>query len=448
MVDTRQLRGRRVVVWGLGRFGGGVGAAHWLCRQGAAVTIVDRAPATELDESVEFLRGLPIRFELGGEDRVHFESADLVVINPAIPKRRSETYAWLAAQGIPWTTEINLFLERCPCPIAAVTGSFGKSTAATLLATALRAARDGPVHLGGNLGGSLLPDLERMTPADVVVLELSDAQLCDVPRIARRPDFAIITNVVPHHLDRHGSFETYARVKCNVFRGPRPARAVVVGPVTVPADRIILSELSSCGCERLDAAPPQPPLALSLIGEHNETLAAQVWSLLRHLRYDGDAARSALEAFSGLPHRLERLSSVGGVSFINDSKSTSPACTLAAIEATPGPLIAIVGGSSAGEPLDDAAGTLARRCRAVVAVGASRRAWLEAARTAGVAAVFAAADVPEAVRLAIGAARPGDTVLFSPGGPSFDQFPNFERRGAAFREAVAAIVGDRLISRR
>ncbi len=441
MVAPPELRHRRVVVWGLGRFGGGVGVARWLCAQRAEVTVVDRARAGDLAESVSALDGLPIQFHLGGEHPAAFAEADLVVVNPAVPRNRSELFRRIVDSGRAWTTEINLFLERCPCPILGVTGSFGKSTAATLLASALRGAHHGAVHLGGNIGGSLLGDLEAMSADDRVVLELSDAQLLDVPRIERRPDFAVITNIVPHHLERHASFAAYARAKCNIFAGPSAARAVVIGPVAAGAQAVVQACLDASGCEVLPVQTPEPPLRTSLLGAHNAALAAQVWTLLRRVECATAPARAALESFGGLPHRLERIACVAGVTFINDSKSTSPACTKAAVDATPGTLVAIVGGSSTGESLGEAARTLARRCRAVITVGASAGEWADSLSDAGARRVESATSVSDAVRAAFAAASEGDSVLFSPGGPSFDEFPNYEHRGRAFCDAIARIAG-------
>ena len=217
------ITGRRVLVWGLGRLGGGVGATRWLVEQGGEVTVMDAAGERDLAQSVASLAGLPVRFRLGIEDTSLLGSTDLVVVNPAVNKRRSPFFACLARSGVPWTTELNLFMQRCPGFVVGITGTYGKSTTASMIATVLRAAAHEPkVFLGGNIGRSLLTELPGATnrrgiqPCDWVVVEMSSAQLEDLPRIDARPKAAVITNISPHHLDRHGSFDAYLKVKCGI----------------------------------------------------------------------------------------------------------------------------------------------------------------------------------------------------------------------------------------
>ena len=153
---SRTLKGLRVLVVGLGRFGGGVGVTRWLAGEGAVVTVTDQATPESLEESVAAIAGLGVTLHLGGHDPRDLDPTDLVVVNPAV--------------------EINLFCERCPAVVIGVTGSYGKSTTCAMLAAALRAACDTGVYLGGNIGRSLLPDLPEMRGSDIVILEMSNAQ--------------------------------------------------------------------------------------------------------------------------------------------------------------------------------------------------------------------------------------------------------------------------------
>ena len=156
---SESLAGKKVLVMGLGRFGGGVAVAKWLVQQEAVVTVNDAEPADKLEESIRHLDGLPITFKLGGHQLEDFLAADLLVINPAVDKQKSSVVQQALARGIPFTTEMNLFLERCRALTIGVTGSVGKSTTTTLIHEALKAALPPPtnVHLGGNIGKSLLP---------------------------------------------------------------------------------------------------------------------------------------------------------------------------------------------------------------------------------------------------------------------------------------------------
>ena len=168
------LRGKRVVVMGLGRFGGGVGVSRWLAHQGARVLVTDLADHAALDGSLAQLAELPIEYRLGSHDDRDLQGADLLVVNPAVHKERSEFFQEAVARGIPWTTEINLFLDRCPGRVIGVTGTVGKSTTAAMIHRILTGRGGQPMHpvgragfrvyLGGNIGGSLMEDLATMSP--------------------------------------------------------------------------------------------------------------------------------------------------------------------------------------------------------------------------------------------------------------------------------------------
>ena len=210
-----KLAGRKVTVVGLGHFGGGVGVSRWLCGQGARVTVTDAAPADKLADSVAQLSDLDVTFHLGGHEEKDFTRADLLVVNPAVPKELPLLAAARQA-GVPRTSEINLFIQRCPARIVGITGSVGKSTTTAMIGDILR--RRFTTHVGGNIGGSLLESLDRISPSDVVVLELSSFQLEDLPLIAVSPHLAVVTNLKPNHLDRHGTLEAYGEAKKNIFR--------------------------------------------------------------------------------------------------------------------------------------------------------------------------------------------------------------------------------------
>ena len=217
------MRDRRVVVMGLGRFGGGVGVSRWLAREGAKVTVTDLADESELTESIAELQGLAIEFHLGEHDPGDLDDAELLVVNPAVDKSQSDFVQAARARGIPISSEMNLFFERCPAKIIGITGSTGKSTTAAMIFDVLYAqvkqltGQPENVWLGGNIGESLLSDLPDMTPRDYAVLELSSFQLDDLASLGKSPQVSILTNLTPHHLDRHGSFDNYIRAKMNIF---------------------------------------------------------------------------------------------------------------------------------------------------------------------------------------------------------------------------------------
>jgi len=466
---SRDFRGCRVLVWGLGRLGGGVGVTRWLVEQGADVTVMDRAAADNLSDSVASLDSLNVRYRLGTEDEALLEAADIVIVNPAIDKARSSFFASLVRRGVPWTTELNLFLERCPAFSIGVTGTYGKSTTAAMTAAALSENIGGAkprgstyadtsrglkprgsayadaaaVFLGGNIGRSLLPDLQAMRARDWAVIEMSDAQLEDLPRIDARPNVAVITNVSLHHQSRHDSFEAYLAVKCRIVGDRGRTETVVLGPMADGVRGRILDRLRGTSLRVVCVDAASTAIELALPGRHNQANAQTALALCRLLGVGEPAARSALARFPGLPHRLQFVDTRGGVGFVNDSKSTSPSCTVAAVESFEQPLVVIVGGLEGQDALERCAATLVERCRAVICIGQSARRYERALRLASgggtTPSLFHADDVPRAVRLAASQAWPGDVVLFSPGAASYDHYPNFEARGEHFIRAVHSL---------
>jgi len=464
------VAGRRVLVVGLGRFGGGVGVTRWLVAQGAKVTVTDQAAHQSLTESVEAIADLPVALHLGTHDEHDLDSTDLVIVNPAVNKSTSDFFQALVRRGIPWTTEMNLFCERCPATVIGVTGSYGKSTTCAMLAEVFEAARRAgavsfrAVHLGGNIGRSLLSELDVMDERDLVVLEMSNAQLEDQPRINWAPDVAVITNLFPHHLDRYGSFAGYVQAKLNIVRDPTGRSPVIVGELHPEAEPLLTAALEERVYQpmkidrRVPVVPADPPVELRVPGRHNQMNAACVLTVCRVIMgRDESVARKALAQFRGLPHRLEHVRNLKGVDYYNDSKSTAPAATIIALEAiadspeprisgcveSPRKIVTIVGGQRKEVSLSECATTLARYCRVVICMGESGADFAQAVQRLGAGfrppKIHAVAALPEAVRLAHAEAKPGDVVLFSPGAPSFDQYANFTERGAHFSELVQAL---------
>ncbi len=491
------ISGQRVLVVGLGRFGGGSGVTRWLVSQGARVTVTDQAPAESLVESIEGLGGLPLTLHLGGHDPADLQQCDLVIVNPGVVKSKSAFFQEIIRRGIPWTTEINLFCQRCPAPVIGVTGSFGKSTTCAMLAEALQASLAAPVmirghtkrpmftavRLGGNIGYSLLMDLPDILISDIVVLELSNAQLEDLPRINWVPDVAVITNLWPHHLDRYSSFKEYVSAKLNILRTTcnrqqaignrqqatssglwdqlssrsRPTQTLVVGDLDPQAEAMLEERLAARSLvlpaqpspfELVRVDPAACPTTLRIPGKHNQANAACVRTVCSTLGLAEDGVRATLAAFAGLPHRIQYVATIEGVDYFNDSKSTSPAATQVAVESFDRPIVAIVGGQCQEVPLTILAEILVRSCQAVICTGESGATLAEAVRGAAVPSRPVAHRVErldDAVRMARHVARSGDVVLFSPGAPSFDRYTNFTQRGDHFVQLVQAMQNSRLV---
>ena len=430
------MEGQRVVVMGLGRFGGGVGVTRWLCGQGARVTVTDLAPAEQLAESVAKLAGLDVTFRLGGHDEADLDACDLLVVNPAVP---NEAPFLIAAnrRGVPITTEINLFCQRCPGRLIGITGSVGKSTTAAMTAEVL--ATTYRTHLGGNIGRSLLDEIAEGTIKEghLVVLELSSFQLERMAAIRLSPPVALVTNLRPNHLDRHGTLDAYADAKKNIFRFQKPQDLLIVSA----EDPAVSAWAAEAPGRVATFGVVDAPFELVLPGQHNQLDAQAAWAIGKALGVTRQAAAAALRDFRGLPHRLALVAERGGVRFFDDSKATTPDSALVALRSfEAGTVVAIVGGYDKHVPLDELCRQLARHCKAVVATGQVGEqlaqgvlAHMPSERRSAVALE---PSFDAAVAAAMRQAAPGDVVLLSPACASYGQFTNFMERGRRFQSLV------------
>jgi len=449
---------------GLGVFGGGSGVTRFLCARGAEVTVTDLLDREALAGSVEALSDLPVCWRLGEHREEDLLGADMVVVNPAIP-RTAKLVERCRTAGVRLETEMNLFLKLCPAPIVGITGSNGKTTTSSLLA-AMASTEEPRVWLGGNLGRSLLPVIDEIDPNHRVVLELSSFQLEDARAIDRRPDISVVVNLSPNHLDRHGSYESYLEAKQEILRdGPSPNLAVrnvddadcalwaertTRSVVAVSVDRRKLpgggihADLAAGVVTVVDAQGAGETLFrredLRLVGDFNVSNAALAGAAALGMGVSYDAIAAGVRAFEGVRHRLELLASVNGVRYYNDSIATTPESTIAALEALGPDVILICGGASKGASYDELGATARRRARAVIVLGTTAEEIAAAIGHAdGGPEIAPAEDLPAALGVARRLARPGDRVVLSPACASYDQFRNFQERGELFRHLVEKI---------
>jgi UDP-N-acetylmuramoylalanine--D-glutamate ligase len=428
--------GCNVTVFGLGRFGGGVGAVRWLCSQGARVTVVDQASAQSLADSISSLSDCRFELHLGRPQEADFTQCDLLVLNPAIPP--DNPHVQRARQhGATITTEINLFLRRCPGRVVGITGTVGKSTVTAMTGAVLEAA--GKVWVGGNIGRSLLPDLEKISPEDPVVLELSSFQLEHTPAVGISPEIALVTNLAANHLDRHQTLEAYARAKKNIFRLQGPQDVLILNRAC-PATSGWAKEAPG----KVDwFDPSDEPFELALPGRHNQANAQAAWAVARQFGIGREDAGRRLADFNGLPHRLQPVHESRGVKWFNDSKCTTPEGVCVALDAfAPRKSLLIVGGYDKQVGFEELGKALAHRAKAVIAMGQTAPAILssvESARNAGLPLCQDVEDLSHAVALCAELAQNGDAVLLSPGCASYDMFDNYQQRGEAFVRLVRVL---------
>ncbi len=428
---------------GLGRFGGGLGAARYLASRGARVLVTDLSPPEKLAEPLAEIEPLVrsglVTTRLGEHRAEDFANTDLVVANPAVPHPWDNQYLLAAkAAGVPVTTEIQLQIERLPSRdrVVGITGSVGKSTTTAMIAHALRGAGR-TVLLGGNIGGSLL---EREVPADAwVVLELSSFMLHWLGTAPQpwSPAVAVCTNIAPNHLDWHGSMEHYTASKQHLVRHQRSGDRAVLGPT--------LADWASLTPARSTIVNQPVAEALTVPGAHNRLNAAV--ALETALATDPTLNRkqllASLQSFAGLEHRLALCHRAGSGKearfYFNDSKCTTPEATLTAVASlaeasgSPAHIHLIAGGYDKKADLTPISG-LAPGLAGLYCIGDTGPSIADAAGEAK--GVHRCGTLDTAVRTAIERMRPGDALLLSPGCASWDQFTNYEHRGNAFVRLV------------
>jgi UDP-N-acetylmuramoylalanine--D-glutamate ligase len=456
-LDLASLRGKRATVMGLGLFGGGVETARFLAKRGLRVTVTDLRGERELAESIAQLSGVDVRYALGGHRTEDFDSTELVVANPAVAPS-SPFLAAARAAGVPVTSEMELFLEASPARTVLITGTQGKSSTCHALAGLLRAAGI-PVALGGNIGHSLLAEVDHLRAADLAVVEISSYQLEALPPpradgtqpASQRVAAVACTNVLADHLERHGSVESYEAAKRRILELAGPDAWVVLSgedPRTSrwrPSRRNVLrvwpTRASDEGLNLANGAFRSGRVALGAVDElrlpgrfqRENTLAAL--GLAHALGAEPGRLAAAVGTLCGLEHRLEDLGLRGGHRVWDNGVSTTPDSTVAALRSLDAPLSLIAGGQAKNLPLDELAQEARARVRRVVTFGAARERLAGAFRDAGVAA-RACATLEEAVAQTFASLERGDEVLFSPACASFDAYRNFKDRAAAFRAAL------------
>ncbi len=440
---------RHAVVVGLAR--SGIAAAEFLARRGTPVVATDRKPAVELQAEVMRLEGAGVRMELGGHRRETFVSASMVVVSPGVPWELPELEAARAA-GVPVLAEIELAFRHLRGRVAAVTGTKGKSTTTAALGAMLREG-GGDVRVGGNIGEALVSLVDGSTDATTFVVEVSSFQLEGIERF--RPHVAVFLNLSADHLDRHPSFAAYARAKARIFENHTAEDWAVVGHLVkaqgirsrvlrfheegVPPDGDAAYFETGQAKLRLDGREESlfPLATVRLPGTH---LAGDLLAAAAAARLMGAAPAEiarAVERFRGVEHVLEKVATVRGVAYYNDSKATNVEAARKSLLAFAGPLLVIMGGRYKGGDFGELGAALKGRVRRILAIGEARKRI--AAALGGVVPVEECDSLRIAVGRAAAIAIPGDTVLLAPACSSFDMFRDYAERGRAFKDEVHAL---------
>ncbi len=444
-----ELRGKRVVIMGLGLHGSGIASARYAAQQGAQVRVTDLRRAELLAPSIATLEGLPIEYILGQHRPEDFEWAEIVLRVPGV--KRNSPYLQIArVHGAQIEQEIALFFDACPGHIIGVTGTRGKTTTATLLYELVKASGQ-PTVLGGNVSGvetlSLLPTITAQTQ---VVLELSSWQLEALEPHHVSPAVAVMTNIYPDHLDTYDGMEDYAAAKANIFRHQRASDLAVfnydnswtrqMGEAS-PAEQTWFASLRRGGSFQRGSDNLQPFIfkETPLPGAHNLENILLATTVARQMGLPDKLIAEVVRSFRGVPYRLQEIALLNGVHYINDTTSTTPVAGQAALASFEGPIVLVAGGNTKNLPLTGWPATIIQRCRDLVLLTGSgtdellpelEKETRHQRRTSPLRGVFD--NFTAALDLAVSLTQPGDTLLFSPGFTSFGMFLNEFERGDAF----------------
>ncbi len=456
------LRGKNALVLGLGLNQGGVGVARYLVGEGANVLVTDMQPASRLVESLVALVDLPIRYTLGEHDEADFDWAEIVVRNPGVP-RESRWLQRARERDVRIEMEMTLFFRASPAPIIGVTGTKGKTTTATMVATLLREHWPA-VQVAGNMGRSAVLELDSLDPDVPVILELSSFQIEGLIEQQLSPHIAVITNISEDHLDRYPTFDVYAQVKADLARHQTSSDWILFN-----RDDALLSELvrglpgqrASFGLEetselnafwiedgtfagRLEGETFDlgDVNRLQMPGQHAQLNALAAIASATLAGVPKAVIERAIPRIQPIADRMEAVATIAGIEFINDTTATVPVAAIAALRACAGQsIVAIAGGSEKQISMEQFAEELAERAKAVVLLDGDATPGLQRHLNAtGFDAIHGpCGSMSEAVRLAAGLASEGDVVLLSPGCASFGMFRNEFDRGRQFREVVRSL---------
>jgi UDP-N-acetylmuramoylalanine--D-glutamate ligase len=445
----------RVLVIGLGVEG--LDLTRFFAMHGAKVTVSDSKTAAALSPQLDAIADLDVRLSLGENRADLVDEADLVAVTqgaplslPAITRART--------LGLPITSRTRLFFECCPGRIVGISGSSGKTTTTALTGSIFRTAGR-PTFVGGNIGGALLTRLDEIDSETWVILEISHTQL---QLTDRSPYIACLTNVTPNHLDQF-SWDEYVDLKRRLlaFQGDEDAAVLNLdNDVTRSMSTEVAGRMLGFS---LRSAPPGDGAWLEdgrlfiqasgipsevmnadevpLRGRHNLENVLAAAAIATGCGISAEAIRTAVRSFEAVPHRLEPVGTIRGVTYVNDSIATAPERTLAGMRSFDEQIVLLLGGREKHLPLEDLADEAARRCRAVICFGEAGALLARACTAAhqqGVCSPFVrrVATLTDAVQLAAQVAREGDIVLLSPACTSFDAYDNFEQRGEQFRDLV------------
>ena len=447
------VKNKRIAICGIGISNTPL-ALRYL-KEGAKVFVCDRRDRQSIGELADRLEAAGAELRLGPDYLKNLE-VDVIFRTPGMNFNMPELIA-ARENGIAVTSEMEVFFDLCPATVFAVTGSDGKTTTTTLIAKMLEA--DGKtVHLGGNIGRPLLPEIDNIKPDDFVVAELSSFQLISMRKSA---DVAVVTNVAPNHLDIHKDMQEYIDSKRNILLHQNAfSRSILNSDNEITAgfekdvrgQTMMFSMLhpvkngtyldkngNICVAYRDINVPIMHKSEIAIIGEHNVAnylaAIAAVWGYVKM-----ESIRKVAREFMGVEHRIEFVREKDGVKYYNDSIASSPTRTIAGLRSFENPVVLLAGGYDKHIPFEPMVPEIIKKCKAVILQGptaeAIEKCIISDENYKGVPEILHAENMEQAVMMASKKAQKGDIVTLSPACASFDAYPNFAARGDHYKRLV------------
>lgn len=445
------VKGKRILIVGAGK--SGISVARFLMQKEAIITLTDSRDRGKFNGELDDLLAFGVRAELGSYPAVAPGLFDLVVVSPGVPPTVAPVVS-ARERGVPVTGELELAWRFARTPFIAITGTNGKTTTTALIGEIFRVAGYKTL-VGGNIGVPLVDVVGDYGPEDIIVAEVSSFQLETVESF--RPRVAVITNITPDHLDRHGTMEEYTAAKSRIYARQGLGDYTVLnyddpktraladntnGKVIFFSRRHILEEgifvHNGSMLLRLGKVDTEIMLVkdLAIPGGHNLENALAAAASAAVLGVSPALLEQTLKTFPGVPHRLETVAEINGVKYVNDSKGTNPEASIKALEAFDNPIVLLAGGRNKGSDFTEFARLARKKARVMVILGECAAEIEQAARQAGISSILRATSFNEAVLMAHGAAKAGDVVLLSPACASWDMFKNYEERGELFCQII------------
>ena len=442
----------------------GLAVSHYLDKHGANVTLTDARQTDHLQDTLKSLMDTRIRTHFGSHPLELLEGTDLICVSGGVPldipilKEARQRHIQLS-------NDSQIFLENCPCTVIGITGSAGKTTTTSLvgqMAERFFAMKNNNnrAWTGGNIGNPLISDVDDMQEDDLAIMELSSFQL---ELMTRSPQISAVLNITPNHLDRHGTLGAYTAAKARILRFQKQADLAILNREDKGSWDLrdeLRGDLISFGYkqpgknehgtyvekgnimlqiarERMKMLPLE---WIPLRGEHNVLNVLAACAIAAGATIALPAIQTAIEEFKGIPHRMQLVATKDGVDYYDDSIATTPERTLAALKSFDEPMVLLLGGRDKNLPWEEMLVLATQRVKHIVLFGEAGPMIAEKLgqikNHPKCQSVTLAGTLQEAIQLATQKAEPGDIVLLSPGGTSYDAFIDFEERGNSFAKWI------------